>query len=444
MSRDDNPYTPVLDWGAWATLFVFFTGKGGVGKTTIAAAAAVRLADTGHRVLLVSTDPASNLADVLAVPTSQEDPVPVAAVPGLDVLDLDPQAAAGAYRERVLAPYRGVLPAGELDAFTEQLAGACTVEVAAFDTFARLLTDTAIRAHYDHVMFDTAPTGHTLRLLSLPAAWSGYLTEAPYGTSCLGPLAALDEQHATYEAAVAALADPALTTVVLVARADRVSLAEAARAAGELAALGIARQQLVVNAVLASPLPGDSVAESYVHAQRQALAALPARLTQLPAAQLPLVGADLTGIAALRALTSPAGMPGMPAPGTAPAMPPLPDLGDLAGTLAAGGPHAILVTGKGGVGKTTIAARLALALAGRGLPVHLSTTDPAGRLRTSPARRTASPSAASTPKPRRPNTSPHGSPPPAASTRTGRPCSKKSYGRRAPPNSRCSARSPGC
>ena len=224
MSRDDNPYTPVLDWGAWATLFVFFTGKGGVGKTTIAAAAAVRLADTGHRVLLVSTDPASNLADVLAVPTSQEDPVPVAAVPGLDVLDLDPQAAAGAYRERVLAPYRGVLPAGELDAFTEQLAGACTVEVAAFDTFARLLADTAIRAHYDHVMFDTAPTGHTLRLLSLPAAWSGYLTEAPYGTSCLGPLAALDEQHATYEAAVAALADPALTTVVLVARADRGSL----------------------------------------------------------------------------------------------------------------------------------------------------------------------------------------------------------------------------
>ena len=379
MRRDGSRRPPALDWDAWATAFVFFTGKGGVGKTTIAAAAAVHLADTGHRVLLVSTDPASNLADVLAAKTGREHPVPVPAAPGLDVLDLDPHAAANAYRERMLAPYRGVLAAGELRAFTEQLAGACTVEVAAFDTFARLLTDTAIRDRYDHVLFDTAPTGHTLRLLSLPAAWSGYLAEAPNGASCLGPLAELDVQHATYDAAVAALADPALTTVVLVARPDHVSLAEAARAADELTTLGIGRHQLVVNAVLTRPLPGDTVADSYARAQRKALAALPARLTRLPMAELPLIGTDLTGIAALRALTRP-GAPGTLAPTSASAVPALPGLDDLTDTLAAGDAHAILVTGKGGVGKTTIAARLALALAERGLPVHLSTTDPAGRL----------------------------------------------------------------
>ena len=367
-----------LDWTNWPTRFVFFTGKGGVGKTTIAAAVAVALADTGQQVLLVSTDPASNLTDVLGTATGHDQPLPVTDVPRLDVLDLDPQLAADAYRERTLAPYRDVLPPAELETFTEQLAGACTVEVAAFDTFARLLTDLDVRDRCDHVVFDTAPTGHTLRLLALPAAWSNYLTETPDATTCLGPLAAMDEKRVTYVDAVAALADPALTAVVLVARPDRGSLAEAARAAGELADLGITRQQLVVNAVLPEPLPGDDVAQSYADAQRRALAELPSGLAGLPATQLPLVSADLTGVAALRALTR--HTPDT-APAPAPTAPPaLPTFDELVDEIAAGDAHAILLTGKGGVGKTTIATRLALALADRGLPVHLSTTDPAGRL----------------------------------------------------------------
>jgi len=361
MTRPATPYLETLDWDRWSTTFLFFTGKGGVGKTTIAAAAAVRLADAGQRVLLVSTDPASNLADVLGAPTGGQHPVPLTAVPRLEVLDLDPQLAADSYRERVLTPYRGVLPTDELAAFTEQLAGACTVEVAAFDTFARLLTDADVRDRYDHVVFDTAPTGHTLRLLALPAAWSAYIAEAPAGTSCLGPVVALDAQRAVYESAVDALADAGLTTVVLVARPDHPSLTEAARAAEELAALGIA--------------------ESYAAAQGDALGALPKRLAGLPIAQLPLVGDDLTGVAALRALTSGAG-PSLAATAAGVTAEPaaLPGLDELIDTLAAGPAHAILVTGKGGVGKTAIATRIAIALARRGLPVHLSTTDPAGRL----------------------------------------------------------------
>lgn len=377
--RSSRGGVAALDWADWSTRFVFFTGKGGVGKTTIAAAVAVRLADAGQRVLLVSTDPASNLTDVLGAATGDDQPLPITDVERLDVLDLDPQLAADAYRERTLAPYRDVLPPAELETFIEQLAGACTVEVAAFDTFARLLTDPDIRDRYDHVVFDTAPTGHTLRLLALPAAWSTYLTESPDATTCLGPLAAVDAKRVTYVAAVAALADPTLTAMVLVARPDRGSLTEAARAAGELADLGISRQQLVVNAVLTDPLPGDHVAQSYADAQRRALAALSSELAGLPAAQVPLIGMDLTGVAALRALTrhetdtTPTPVPTAPPPM-------LPGFDDLVDDIAAGDAHAILVTGKGGVGKTTIATRLALALAERGLPVHLSTTDPAGRL----------------------------------------------------------------
>ncbi len=372
-----------LRWDDWHTPFLFFTGKGGVGKTTIAAATAVRLADTNHRVLLVSTDPASNLTDVLGAPTGLSTPVPVTGLPTLDVLDLDPQVAAAAYRDRALAPYRGALSSETLASFTEALAGACTVEVAVFDTFAHLLTDAEIRGRYDYVIFDTAPTGHTLRLLSLPAAWSEHIANAPGGTSCLGPVVALEVQRDVYQAAVAALSDPSLTTLVLVARPDGPAMAEAARAAAELQALGIRRQRLVVNGMLSAPLPGDPVAESYALAQRTALDSLPETLVDMPSARVPMVGLDLTGIASLRSLTSGQAQQALLAPSIRPPSDgsvAMPRLSDLVETLAAGPAHAIFVTGKGGVGKTTIATGLALGLAQRGLAVHLSTTDPAGRL----------------------------------------------------------------
>ena len=230
-----------VDWVGWSTRFLLFTGKGGVGKTTIASATAVALADRRRRVLLVSTDPASNLADVLQMATGEQ-PTPVPGVERLEVMDLDPQAAADDYRTRVIGPYRGVIPDSEVAALEEKLAGACTVEVAAFDTFARLLTDPKSIEGYDHVVFDTAPTGHTLRLLSLPAAWSDYLGASPDATSCLGPLAGLQDDRPVYAAAVAALQDPSLTTVVLVARPDQGALTVAADAAGELHELGIDHQ----------------------------------------------------------------------------------------------------------------------------------------------------------------------------------------------------------
>ena len=368
---------PASEWTRWRTRFLLFTGKGGVGKTTIAASIAIALADIGKRVLVVSTDPASNLADVFGTPV-HDYPTTVAGVVGLSVMNIDPEAAAEAYRQKVLAPLDGVVPDAELRAVREQLSGQCTVEIAAFDEFSTLLADPNATAEFDHVVFDTAPTGHTLRLLSLPAAWSQYIETTPQGASCLGPLAALETKRALYEASVEALGDTARTTIVLVSRPDRKALSEAARASAELADLGVANQWLVVNGVLADPLAGDAVAEGFARRQRDALDAMPEPLARLPMMTVPLVPRDLVGIDALRALS--AGRTEPPAEdGRFDEPPQIADLDALVAELLQAGPGVIMVMGKGGVGKTTIAAAIAQQLAHHGRRTHLSTTDPAGR-----------------------------------------------------------------
>ena len=229
--------------------FLFFTGKGGVGKTSIACATAVQLAAGGKRVLLVSTDPASNVGQVFGVSIGNQITA-IPAVPRLSALEIDPQAAAQAYRDRIVGPVRGVLPDVVVKGIEEQLSGACTTEIAAFDEFTALLVDSALTTEYDHVIFDTAPTGHTIRLLQLPGAWTGFLEEGKGDASCLGPLAGLEKQRTQYKAAVDALADPLRTRLVLVARAQGSTLREAARTHEELSAIGLKQQYLVINGVL--------------------------------------------------------------------------------------------------------------------------------------------------------------------------------------------------
>lgn len=365
-----------MDLAQVTTRHFFFTGKGGVGKTSIACATAVKLADAGKRVLLVSTDPASNLGEVLATELGTR-PTPVRGVPGLFALNLDPEAAAKAYRDRVVGPYRSLLPPAAVASMEEQLSGACTVEIAAFDEFAKLLGDPSATAEFDHVLFDTAPTGHTLRLLTLPSAWTGFVEQSAFGTSCLGPLAGLEKQRALYEATVRALGDPAATTMVLVTRPEASALAEAARTSAELAALGVRNQRLVVNALFESR-SGDPIAVALERRGAAALAELPAVLGDLPRTTFPLRPSALIGVDALRAIDAP------PSPEAAaigrgtPAH--LPSLGALIDELAANPRGVVLTMGKGGVGKTTIAAVIAVELARRGLKVLLSTTDPAAHV----------------------------------------------------------------
>lgn len=361
------------------TRVLFFTGKGGVGKTSSACATAVSLADSGKRVLLVSTDPASNLDEVLGVPL-QNHPTAIPSLPGLSAMNLDPQKSAEEYRERMVGPYRSLLPASAITSMEEQFSGSCTLEIAAFDEFSRLLGDASATDQFDHVIFDTAPTGHTLRLLSLPSAWSGFMESNSSGTSCLGPLAGLQAQQQLYRDTVAALSDATVTTLVLVTRPEETALREAARTSGELAALGVRNQHLIVNGVFHAKDRTDAVAVALEQRGETALAAMPASLRDLPCSLIPLKTEGVLGINALRTFGSESSTAEeettLPSPvGDIPG-----GLGSLMDGLAGVGHGVILAMGKGGVGKTTVAAAVAVNLAQRGFRVHLSTTDPAAHL----------------------------------------------------------------
>ncbi len=361
------------------TRILFFTGKGGVGKTSAACATAVGLSDAGKRVLLVSTDPASNLDEVLRVKLSAL-PTAVPSVPGLSALNIDPEQAAHAYRERVVGPYRGVLPAVAVASIEEQLSGACTVEIAAFDEFSKLLGDDGATAAFDHVIFDTAPTGHTLRLLELPAAWSTFIDANVGGTSCLGPLSGLNAQKALYAASNEALRDPAKTTLVLVARPDRSSLAEAERTRAELAQLGVSNVRLILNGVFHARDTSDATAVAMEARGRASLEALPAGLRGLARVDVPLLPFGLVGIDALRRMGTISAADDGPAPTVAASAFRGEPLDALIDELARQGRGVVMTMGKGGVGKTTVAARIATELARRGLAVTLTTTDPAAHV----------------------------------------------------------------
>ncbi len=362
------------------TRILFFTGKGGVGKTSVACATAVKLADAGKKVLLVSTDPASNLDEVLGV-TLGNHPTAIPAIKTLFAMNLDPEKSAAEYRERMVGPYRGLLPEAAVKSMEEQFSGSCTLEIAAFDEFSRLLGDPTSTADFDHVIFDTAPTGHTLRLLTLPSAWDGYMEQNTTGTSCLGPLAGLQSQQKLYQDSVKALGDPGVTTLVLVARAEASALREAARTSGELAELGVRNQHLVINGVFTAIDSNDPYAIALQQRGAAALTAMPERLRAFPQTIVPLSPDGILGIDSLRRLGTVDS--GSFAGGNAAINEPvegLPLLAELIDDLVAPGHGVILAMGKGGVGKTTVAAAIAVAIAARGYEVHLTTTDPAAHL----------------------------------------------------------------
>lgn len=362
--------------------YLFFTGKGGVGKTSISCATAIRLAEQGKRVLLVSTDPASNVGQVFGQVIGNTIQ-PIATVPGLSALEIDPQAAAQQYRARIVDPIKGVLPDDVVSSINEQLSGACTTEIAAFDEFTGLLTDASLLTRFDHIIFDTAPTGHTIRLLQLPGAWSSFIDSNPEGASCLGPMAGLEKQREQYAHAVEALSDPARTRLVLVARLQKSTLQEVARTHLELAAIGLKNQYLVINGVLPkTEAANDTLAAAIWNREQEALANLPSDLSGLPTDTLFLQPLNMVGVAALSGLLSSQPEVASSSEEYIQQRPEIPSLSALVDDIARNEHGLIMLMGKGGVGKTTMAAAIAVRLAEMGFDVHLTTSDPAAHLST--------------------------------------------------------------
>ena len=368
--------TSIPEFLATAPRHLLFTGKGGVGKTSLACASAVLLADKGRRVLLVSTDPASNLDAVLGTKLANS-PTPASGIPNLLAMNIAPEQAARDYRERTVGPYRDVLPPQEFKLLEERLSGARTVEVAAFDEFALLLSDPDRAKAFDHVIFDTAPTGHTLRLLELPAAWTGFLESAPGDVSCLGPLSGLKTQHDRYARTVGALSDPKLTAIMVVARPERVALMEAARTSAELRSQAMDNQLLIINGVFHATDHNDPLAAAIERRGAVALLHIPEEIASLPRAEMPLRGGNIVGLDELKSMFTPLQRvdAGPPRPVALPRD--ISHLAELVEELSRSDHGLVMVMGKGGVGKTTVAAAVAVSLAKRGRLVHLTTTDPA-------------------------------------------------------------------
>ncbi|EIW20782.1 MULTISPECIES: arsenical pump-driving ATPase [Pelosinus] len=359
------------------TKYLFFTGKGGVGKTSTACATAITLADQGKKVLLVSTDPASNLQDVFGISLTSKG-TPIQEVPNLVVANLNPEEAAKAYKESVIAPYKGKLPASVLQNMEEQLSGSCTVEIAAFNEFSNFITDEKTQIEYDHILFDTAPTGHTLRMLQLPSAWSNFISESTHGASCLGQLSGLESKKEVYKNAVSTLADDKLTTLILISRPEYSPLQEAERASRELKELGVHNQLLVVNGVLELDVENDEIADKLYAKQQEALRNIPESLHETPTYKIPLRAYNVTGIKNIRMLLK---EDYLESQNYKLNKEELPKVKALIEDLYASKKRVIFTMGKGGVGKTTLAAAIAIGLAEKGVKVHLTTTDPADHLK---------------------------------------------------------------
>ena len=358
------------------TKYLFFTGKGGVGKTSTACSIAVNLADEGKKILLISTDPASNLQDVFQTPLTGTG-IKIKEVPNLVVANLNPEEAAATYKESVIAPYRGKLPEAVLENMAEQLSGSCTVEIAAFNEFTNFITDKLAQTEYDHIIFDTAPTGHTLRMLQLPSAWSNFISESTHGASCLGQLAGLDDKKEMYKEAVKTLADSDKTTLILVTRPEFAPLKEAERASQELRELGVDNQILVINGLLRNELVSDNISRQFYNKQKKALDEMPPGLRKLEKYTVPLRSYNIEGINSIRNLLKNDDINENTKEIIVPEML---KLQDLIQDLFKQNKKVIFTMGKGGVGKTTLAAAIALGLAEKGAKVHLTTTDPADHL----------------------------------------------------------------
>ena len=368
------------------TQFIFFSGKGGVGKTSMACTHAVRYADEGKRTLIVTTDPASNLADVFEQEIGHKI-TPIQGAPNLWAMEIDPDQATHEYIDRAMAPIRAAFPVQMVQVMEEQMSGPCTAEVAAFDRFTDFLE---LPGHngssYDVVIFDTAPTGHTLRLLELPAEWSQSIDAASEGSgqTCIGPAAAIQDAKNKYERALATMRDSAQTAFVFVLHPEAIAIKETQRATAELAKLDIHTHRLIINGIIPPQEKANPLFAARAEMQARYLKQIEAEL-RLPAQRMFLLSGEIKGLEKLREVGR------MFFDGAGPA---LHDITAFSASAFTGSPiedvlpkitpnghrRTVFFAGKGGVGKTIASCLTAVWLARQGYKTLLLTTDPAAHL----------------------------------------------------------------
>lgn len=364
--------------------FLFFTGKGGVGKTSMSCALSVALADSDKKVLLISTDPASNLDEVLDT-NLKSIPTAIKNMKNLWAMNINPVIAAKEYKEKMVGPYRGILPDEAIEQMEEQLSGACTVEIAGFNEFSKYVGDEEIISSYDHIILDTAPTGHTLRLLSLPSAWNEFIADNSSGSSCLGPVSGLMEYKKLYDNVVKNLKNIDKTLLILVARAEKLSLIEANKASLELSNQGMKNQHLVINGVFKSN-DKDRISQAFSLKSQNAISNIPSLLKNLEHTQVGFYPKGVVGIDSLRNIIKEEvanefeGVKEQLDKESKETFNEISSWDNLIEEFEADGNGLIMTMGKGGVGKTTIASLIASKLVSKGHKVTLSTTDPAAHL----------------------------------------------------------------
>jgi arsenite-transporting ATPase len=375
------------------TRFIFFSGKGGVGKTSMACTYAVHHADRGERTLIVTTDPASNLADVFEQPIGHQI-TPIAGVPGLWAMEIDPDRATEEYIDRALAPVRTAFPPAMVQVIEEQMSGPCTAEVAAFDRFTDFLdgtTGSAAPQEFDLVIFDTAPTGHTLRLLELPAEWSQSIQAAARGSgqTCIGPAAAIQDAQQKYERALTIMRDPEHTTFIFVLHPEAIAIRETRRATVELSKLNIHTHQLIINGVIPPEAQENALFAARAAMQARYLSDIENTLP-LPTRQMVLLPGEIKGLDRLRQVAArffggvsewtPVYEAQRAGGRTGSVSRPSQGSQALESLLPNGHRRTIFFAGKGGVGKTVSSCLTAVWLARQGLRTLLLTTDPAAHL----------------------------------------------------------------
>ncbi len=368
-----------------ATQYLFFSGKGGVGKTTMACATAVHEADAGRKTLIVTTDPASNLADVFEQPIGHH-VVPIAGVANLFAMEIDPDKATEEYRERILGPFRAAMPEEVTKVLEEQFRSPCTTEIASFDRFVDFMDEDG----FDTVIFDTAPTGHTIRLLELPVDWSQFISESAKGAgqTCMGPVQAIQESKDKYDRAIRLLSDAGRTRFIFVLQPEQTAIFETERSANELRSIGVHSQEIIINGILPTEVCDEPLFRARFDMQQRHLAEIAVRFS-VPTRRIYLRDIEVKGLASLRQMAlSLAGIEPstMAAPGTD-GSPHQANLNTLSArelkqllTPANGAGKMIFFTGKGGVGKTSMSCIAAIHFSGLGYKTLLLTTDPAAHL----------------------------------------------------------------